>query len=362
MFALIGDRDSAEQVIDEADAIAGTLSDPLLAAYADGVRSVMHFASSEWNECLVAGESAAPVMREHGMLWDLASFLSFACSAAMLEGDFSKAEALANECEEICRSLGHWGALSQAYRTKGFLQSRIHPNFLQGFKEFIDSDREIAEKAGPIPLRQVNIFEALYNFYSGDWNLALENSRSALEDPAPGIFASLPLTRFVSMLAYLGRREEALRILDDKFASLESLDFAQRGWVSSAVEALMILGERERAAALYPTMLRMISKGGMARFLDFRLYETLGGLAAWAAGEVESAAGHFERALRIADELTLPIEKADGRRFFAEMLIERGGPADKEGARGLLNEAIDSYGKLRFPKHLEMAEAILARI
>jgi hypothetical protein len=41
------------------------------------------------------------------------------------------------------------------------------------------------------------------------------------------------------------------------------------------------------------------------------------------------------------------------------MLIDRDAPGDRDKARQLLSEAIESYRRLGMPKHVEMAEALL---
>jgi len=43
------------------------------------------------------------------------------------------------------------------------------------------------------------------------------------------------------------------------------------------------------------------------------------------------------------------------------MLLDRNAPGDREKARQLLEEAIVMYRKIGMPKHIEMAEALLAQ-
>ena len=43
------------------------------------------------------------------------------------------------------------------------------------------------------------------------------------------------------------------------------------------------------------------------------------------------------------------------------MLIERGAPGDAEKARALLAEAIEMYRTIGMPRHIELAERLLAR-
>jgi hypothetical protein len=50
------------------------------------------------------------------------------------------------------------------------------------------------------------------------------------------------------------------------------------------------------------------------------------------------------------------------RRWYARMLIDRGGPGDRDKARQLLTEAIATYRQIGMPKHVEMAEAMLAEV
>jgi hypothetical protein len=48
------------------------------------------------------------------------------------------------------------------------------------------------------------------------------------------------------------------------------------------------------------------------------------------------------------------------RRWYAWMLLDRDASGDREKARTLLTEAIAMYRQIGMPKHVEMAEALLA--
>ena len=70
----------------------------------------------------------------------------------------------------------------------------------------------------------------------------------------------------------------------------------------------------------------------------------------------------------MADSLPLVIAQPEVRRWYARMLIDRDGPADpstgsgrdRDKARELLTEAIRMYQQIGMPKHVEMAEQMLA--
>ena len=66
-----------------------------------------------------------------------------------------------------------------------------------------------------------------------------------------------------------------------------------------------------------------------------------------------------QTALRQAAELPVVIERAQARRCYAQMLMERGGAGDQEEARALLAEATAIYRRTGMPKYEERAEAML---
>jgi hypothetical protein len=61
-----------------------------------------------------------------------------------------------------------------------------------------------------------------------------------------------------------------------------------------------------------------------------------------------------------AEALPHPLEGAETRRFYAQMLLDRAAPDDAERAADLLGGAVDVYRRIGMPRHLEMTEALLA--
>src|SRR5947208_13973359 len=108
-------------------------------------------------------------------------------------------------------------------------------------------------------------------------------------------------------------------------------------------------------------MLVVVQTGALFRWFDHRLTDTLAGIAAGAGQNWTQAEEHFRSALRRTEELPHIIEQPEARRFYARMLLDRNAPGDREKARQLLEEALEMYRKIGMPKHIEMAEALLAR-
>jgi hypothetical protein len=71
---------------------------------------------------------------------------------------------------------------------------------------------------------------------------------------------------------------------------------------------------------------------------------------------------HYQTPLRQAHELPHRMEQAEVRRWYARMLIDRNAPGDRDKARELVTEAIAMYRRIGMPKHVEMAEALLAEV
>jgi len=107
------------------------------------------------------------------------------------------------------------------------------------------------------------------------------------------------------------------------------------------LEGLLRLGDRARAAALYPLFLEMEQMGIVG---DIRgITEVGAGIAAAAGARWEDAECHFESGLRLANEHPHVAEQADVRYWHAWMLLERRAAGDAERARVLLAEAMPMF-------------------
>jgi hypothetical protein len=61
-------------------------------------------------------------------------------------------------------------------------------------------------------------------------------------------------------------------------------------------------------------------------------------------------------------EIPHKVAQPEVRRWYAQMLLERNAPDDRERARTLLGEAIEMYRRIGMPKHLEIAERMVKRL
>jgi len=86
------------------------------------------------------------------------------------------------------------------------------------------------------------------------------------------------------------------------------------------------------------------------------------GAIALAEGRWEDAIGHLERAEAFCTEKGLVVELAHSRLAMAEVFVGRCAPGDGKKAHEPLAAAVALYRRLGMPKHVEMAEKMLAEL
>jgi hypothetical protein len=125
------------------------------------------------------------------------------------------------------------------------------------------------------------------------------------------------------------------------------------------VEGLVILGEKSQAGRLYPLARELVDTGAIALWPIFRFAQTVAGIAAGAARQWGAAEDHFQTALQQAESVPHHLEQAEIRRFHAMMLIDRAAPGDRDEARRLLGEALETYTRIGMPRHSEITQKLL---
>ena len=128
------------------------------------------------------------------------------------------------------------------------------------------------------------------------------------------------------------------------------------------IEGFVMLGERARAAELYPLARELTGTGAVSLWPISRLAQTVAGIAAAAARQWEAAEEHFQIAMQQAESFPNRLEQTEIRRFHAMMLIDRAVPGDREKAQTLLNEALESYDRIRMPHHIDMTQGLLDQL
>ena len=362
----LGDREGGVSMNDEALAIAQELGDRRVEGYAGLSRCVVHYAYCEHGAIVEEGPRVAQLLRETSSPFDLSSLLCLLEWSFFVTGRTAESETVHAELEPLARRIGNqvaWMLTMRANATR-HLSATLD---LDAWERFVNADLEFCRNADLEWISNSYGFLYRLKFLRGEWEEALAHAREALETEPVGGFQGWSWSIVFTTLAHLGRREEALAMLEQARGRMpESGRHATWGsWsiLHGAVEGLCLLGEHDEAAALYPKVLETRRTGSLlARAYDVRLTETIAGLAALSGKKWDEAEGHFREAIRQAEAAPVVLETADARRFYATMLAERDAPGDRDHARELLDEALDVYRGAGMSRHTEIAETQLKEL
>ena len=206
---------------------------------------------------------------------------------------------------------------------------------------------------------------SLVDLYRGDWAEALSHAQASCRSEPGSSSEGVGAGTLFRQMAYAGDRTGALASFDEnrKWMPREGQKNPRGSWsmLALVIEGFAMLGERLRAAELYPLARELISTGAVALWPISRLTQTVAGIAAAAAHEWKAAEDHFKTALQQAESFPNRLEQAEIHRFHAVMLIDRAGAGDRETARKLLSEALETYTHIGMPRHIEMARTLLDR-
>jgi len=408
-LSVAGFYSAGEAMSRRALAMAEKLGDNGVAGNQLAAIAARHWMYMEPREAAAVGLRAAELLRRAGHLWYLVDALFFTSGSLLWMGRVEESAQTFRELAPLARRLGHTiSPESDEMAVLRLLRNGdidAHDAFNQRELERVRS-RQGAGAALPIPVVGLGVG----HFWRGRWPDALAIFDEAAKGEPPATFYGYAHAFMLLARAYMGDREGALAVLQqkgrgatsgsqDRPASsallrpmiraarnsglgyrgllgliLESRSMRTRGllprpgrpntggsWtvLFCAVEALAILGEKAEAARLYPLIQEGMKTGILFRGFDLRLLDTLAGIAAGAGGKWAQAEEHFRTALRRAEELPHVIEQPEARRFYARMLLDRNAPGDRETARRLLTEAVEMYRRIGMPKHVELAEALL---
>jgi len=391
-------------------AMAERLGDAGLLGAELQITASRHFAFMEFRESAETREKADALLKKGGNLFDLTASHYFGHIALSFLGRFDESDTAWREAVPLAERLGHMIGTSDGGYVPELLRSGDLAVFERGRRAALAHALSLGpENATFIALARLQVGLAM--FLKGQWQDASESFEESAAVAPDGAFRGQMLGVAMLGRAYVGDAAGALSIFHQGARAVgrrgretapsslvrpmfraarvsglgliglvslirETRSMQKRGplpragrpntWGSwsmlfSAVEALVVIGEVSEAAKLYPLVLEGMKTGTLLR-IDLRLLDTIAGIAAGAGGKWPEAEEYFRTALRRCDELPHIIEQPEARRWYAWMLLQRDGPGDRERARDLLTEAIGMYRQIGMPKHVEIAEALLATV
>jgi tetratricopeptide (TPR) repeat protein len=362
--AVVKAYDPAQEALREALNIASQLSDPKLEAGLLGVRSIINIQFFQLRETVtdwllsqqLGGSDLPPWQR----VFQLASLY-----LALLDlGRLEEAVRIADELEPLARKIGHSTYVAFCLSGRAWIEFGKAPDLAKleaGFQRVPKADQEASsaqlEVVSEVPL-------SLVDFFRGNWTSALLHAQASRRREPGSAIEGFGVGTLFLQLTYMGDRDGALAILDEKRALLprSGRPNSTGSWLMLAlvIEGLVMLGEDSQAGQLYPLACELIGTGAIALWPFLHFTQTIAGIAAVAARQWEAAEEHFQMALRHAESFPNVLEQAEIRRFHAMMLLDREARGDRDRAQTLLKEAMETYTHIGMPRHIEMARALLA--
>lgn len=279
-------------------------------------------------------------------------------------GRLDEAHQVAHELEPSAERLGNHLALLMAQRVAG-MAAFFETGDTAQLEAFGRADLAGATRQGLPWVSQGWAWQGLAAFLRGDWEVARSRLEEARSRELPGALHGWDTGPLIECLAYLGEGPEAMSLLDGTVSQLPEPG-SPVGWgpctvILAGVEARVLLGEPERAAALYALTVETLrrTKAVSGNFYDGRLLERVAGIAAMAGRRWDESEAHFRTALEQARRIPHRTEQAHTRRWYGHMLLQRRGRGDAEHARRLLEAAIADYERMPMLRHRELAAALL---
>jgi eukaryotic-like serine/threonine-protein kinase len=356
-YALACDFESADPILREALAMAEQLGDVQLVGEALLLNSWHYYLCMRRRDQADACRRAAELLRpanDAGKLGEALVNLHMACIQIGRPGDIAPTEV---EARTLAERLGRFDI-------------RVHQLYSETQRDWLvggDLDaleagfRRVEEVSGAWRWVAEGSLSQLY-LWRGNLAEATKVAQAAISHEPPGTTH----TGFGWSMGFLcdcldGRRAAALDLLERHTGELPRAGRPNTIGAWSAlfkvVEGLVALGERARAAALYPLVREGMATGSVVTFDGSHLLETVAGIAAASGGDWSAAESHFARAMELADTMPFVSERAESRYWLAWMQAERGSSGDAASTQELLDVAIAGYRAMGAAWHVRRAEA-----
>ena len=259
-ISLSGDYATATATFDQARALAEQVGNQRAMADVLHMQSIHHLGYAELAEGVRVGLRAAKVFEQERALWDLCSVQGFVIYEDGNLGSREQAASLADKTLGIAKRLGHLGAeylvLVDRIRRAAMLGDLPQVEALG--PQIVD----IGERGG-LPWRYVgHLYLGLAAHWRGNTEQAEAELRSAVELEPPGAFAGQCAAVLARHLAYHGRADEVMELLESGRSKLPSLDRVNSSgsWscLLNFVEACYLCDLYDQAASMAPLVERAL--------------------------------------------------------------------------------------------------------
>jgi len=354
--ARVGDLDSGLALFDEAIDMGTELNHTGVVSTAQAIATSAVCDHGSIYRTIELGESCVPALREEGLLWYCVDALSQVEYCRMTSGNVAECARLSADVRALGKELGHYGALLMDDMAMGHVQHML-PGELDRHVQWARNGLGAWAAVGGWAYFYA-LFLSVGLFWRGDWDAALEQIGVAIANfPGPWWVGRVHGWSLI-MHAYTdpGRAREIFQENEGRIPAPGSTSWGgDKAFALVAPEALAVLGDRERAGALYPVA-REVVEGGIVVWESGLGHRYLG-ISAACNGDWDTAEEHFALALTQARDIPFRSEQPEVRRWYAWMLMQRDAPGDRDRAQAMLGDAISLYNEIGMTRHAALAKA-----
>ena len=357
-----GGKRGGADLIAQAVSMAEDLGDNRLYAELMHDKSWDHHHFMQTLEGLETARHADGYFQSTDRLYDLADVRGCVQFMEIYRAEFRKMTRDGPALQKLADRVGHSGTTCAVRLANAWITVLTTGDLEHGVRAVQDEvDRQ--RQVGYGVLEASLLVRATMFEWRGEWEDAERYyEEAALREPQY-MFTHTFTSAFLLARVRFGDRAAAAELMSMEVAAQASVDNLVGEWeqLINVVEGRAILGERAAAGTLYLLVAEGLGTGVvMSRHL--RLWQMVAGIAASCGEHWDPAQDHFETALSQAHELPHKIAQPETRRWYAQMLLDRNAPGDRDKVRTLLGEATEMYRAIGMPKHLEMVEKMSAEL
>jgi tetratricopeptide (TPR) repeat protein len=285
---------------------------------------------------------------------------------AFVAGEYARALALGNQFVPLLLERGQLAPAVVFLTGVAHCQSAL--GNLEASREAFGRASELGERVGNPPLLALVLAHVQLDhaFTRGEgYGLLLPGIEQSLAKDAPENrwLRSLEWARAASAYAHEGRRDDALRALEQALPAIERCPgwaWAYAGLIGFVIEALWVLERRDHVEVLERNLrAKTLAPDFRSVGTDARL--SLARLCAL-TGRFDEAREWFEKARNVLDEQGARPLRAITDFGEAWMEVRRGGAGDRQRALALLDAARGPFESIGMPGWLRRAEELRQRL
>ena len=360
LTAFAGSLEVSESLFAEALQVAEAVGDDACIGRIWWGRCVASWSGAQVAAAIEAGRKAVSHLRRGEDMWTLVDALAWLSFPLAMSGIADEARRFAVEAVELGLKLGH--NAGELLGDRGVvLAGTLTGHTVDDLLRHATRDLLRMQAINSPWISQSHAWLSAAYSVAGSLDEGLAQADAAIGTEPESAWTGVGWAyRFLNR-AYARDTHVCREMIDSTMANLVgSTDTTTMGtamMIACAAEGCAMLGWSAEAEQLYPRI--AVLAGAMPlRVFDVASMQRIAGMTAATLERWDQAQAHFSTALEQVESMPNAFDDPIVRHRYAEMLVRRGGPADRGAARALVDAAIKGYSRLGMSLLLAQAEEL----